>query len=47
MPPDGFFADEEDEETKRGKLNDEQKMMCTPLVRGYAFKEKMWLNFFV
>ncbi|KAK5165851.1 uncharacterized protein LTR77_008774 [Saxophila tyrrhenica] len=48
MPLDGLFADEEDEETKqKNKLNDEHKMMCTPLVRGYAFKEKMWLNFFV
>lgn len=47
MPLDGFFADEDDEDTKRSKLTDEQKMLCTPLVQGYAFKEKMWLNFFV
>ena len=47
MPTDGFFADEEDEESKRVNLSDEQKMICTPLVRGYALKEKMWLNFFV
>ncbi|KAK3705883.1 hypothetical protein LTR37_013036 [Vermiconidia calcicola] len=47
MPPDGFFAEEEDDESKRVTLTDEQKMMCTPLVRGYALKEKMWLNFFV
>jgi hypothetical protein len=47
MPPDGFFADEDDDDSKRPKLTDEQKMMCTPLVRGYAFKEKLWLNFFV
>jgi hypothetical protein len=47
MPVDGFFADEEDEENKRMSLSDEQKMVCTPLVRGYALKEKMWLNFFV
>lgn len=47
MPLDGFFADEEDEESKRVTLTDEQKMICTPLVRGYALKEKLWLNFFV
>lgn len=47
MPVDGFFADEEDEENKRMKLTDEQKMILTPLVRGYALKEKIWLNFFV
>ncbi|KAK5724159.1 hypothetical protein LTR17_013540 [Elasticomyces elasticus] len=47
MPVDGFFADEEDEDNKRVTLTDEQKMICTPLVRGYALKEKMWLNFFV
>ncbi|KAK3109650.1 hypothetical protein LTR53_016861, partial [Teratosphaeriaceae sp. CCFEE 6253] len=47
MPVDGFFADEEDEENKRVTLSEEQKMICTPLVRGYALKEKMWLNFFV
>ena len=47
MPADGFFADEEDEENKRLTLSDEQKMICSPLVRGYALKEKMWLNFFV
>ncbi len=47
MPVDGFFADEEDEDNKRVTLSDEQKMICTPLVRGYALKEKLWLNFFV
>ena len=47
MPADGFFADEEDEENKRLTLSDEQKMICSPLVRGYALKEKIWLNFFV
>ena len=48
MPLDGCFADEEHEDsTKKIKLSDEQKMICTPLVRGYALKEKMWLNFFV
>jgi hypothetical protein len=47
MPLDGFFLDEEDDEAQRVHLTDEQKMMCSPLVRGYALKEKMWLNFFV
>lgn len=47
MPADGFFADEEDEESKRVTLSDEQRMICGALVRGYALKEKMWLNFFV
>jgi SpoVK/Ycf46/Vps4 family AAA+-type ATPase len=47
MPVDGFFADEEDSESKRIILTEEQKMICTPLVRGYALKEKVWLNFFV
>jgi len=47
MPIDGFFADEDEEETKRVSLTDEQRMICTPLVRGYALKEKIWLNFFV
>ncbi|KAI6846830.1 P-loop containing nucleoside triphosphate hydrolase protein [Hortaea werneckii] len=47
MPVDGFFADEDDDATKKVVLSDEQKMICTPLVRGYALKEKLWLNFFV
>lgn len=47
MPLDGFFLDEDDEESTRIQLTDEQKMMCSPLVRGYALKEKMWLNLFV
>jgi hypothetical protein len=42
MPADGFFADEEDDESKRMTLTDEQRMICIPLVRGYALKEKMW-----
>jgi hypothetical protein len=46
MPIDGFFADDDDDD-KRVTLTEEQKMICTPLVRGYALKEKMWLNFFV
>lgn len=46
MPMDGMFADEDGEAT-RVKLTTEQKMICTPLLRGYALKNKQWLNFFV
>ncbi|KAJ4390715.1 hypothetical protein N0V93_004313 [Gnomoniopsis smithogilvyi] len=46
MPADGFF-DDEDNMPKRPALTNEQKLICTPLVRGYALKEKQWLNFFV
>ncbi|KAF2423293.1 P-loop containing nucleoside triphosphate hydrolase protein [Tothia fuscella] len=46
MPIDGHFVDE-DESTKRPALTNEQKMICTPLVRGYSLKTKLWLNFFV
>ncbi|CAN8103121.1 unnamed protein product [Discula destructiva] len=46
MPADGFFDDEE-HAPKRLALTDEQKLICTPLVRGYALKEKKWLHFFV
>lgn len=46
IPPDGFFADDE-EETRRTPLTEEQKLICTPLLRGYALKDKLWLNFFV
>lgn len=47
IPMDGNFADEENEDQVRAKLTDDQKLMCSPLVRGYALKEKTWLNFFV
>lgn len=48
MPSDGFFEDESDEPaTQKKPLTDEQKLLCSPLVRGYALKEKLWLNFFV
>lgn len=46
MPIDGRI----EEETKTGDLpplTEEQKMICTPLLRGYALKAKEWLNFFV
>ncbi|KAF2014018.1 P-loop containing nucleoside triphosphate hydrolase protein [Aaosphaeria arxii CBS 175.79] len=45
MPIDGHFADEED--SKRAPLTTEQKLICTPLLRGYSLKQKLWLNFFV
>lgn len=46
IPLDGFFIDEDEGEAKI-TLSDEQKMMCAPAVRGYALKDKIWLNFFV
>ena len=46
MPLDGHFADEADA-AKRPPLTTEQKLICTPLLRGYSLKNKMWLNFFV
>jgi hypothetical protein len=46
MPLDGQFADEDDS-SKRQPLTTEQKLICTPLIRGYSLKNKMWLNFFV
>jgi hypothetical protein len=46
MPMDGGFVDDE-EDTTRQKLTDEQKLICTPIVRGYSLRDKEWLNFFV
>lgn len=46
MPIDGAFADEEDA-TKHVPLTTEQKLICTPMLRGYSLKNKLWLNFFV
>lgn len=46
MPIDGAFADEEDA-AKHVPLTTEQKLICTPLLRGYSLKNKLWLNFFV
>ena len=43
---DGGFVDDE-EKTTRPPLTDEQKLICTPIVRGYSLREKGWLNFFV
>jgi DNA replication protein DnaC len=46
MPEGGHFADEEDA-SQRTPLSTEQKLVCTPLLRGYSLKTKAWLNFFV
>jgi hypothetical protein len=46
MPIDGAFADEEDM-AKQPPLTSEQKLICSPLLRGYSLKNKLWLNFFV
>ncbi|PSK60389.1 Mitochondrial inner membrane i-AAA protease supercomplex subunit YME1 [Elsinoe australis] len=46
MPIDGHFADE-DEGEDRAPLDEDQKLICTHLVRGYALKEKLWLNMYV
>ncbi|KAI4744058.1 P-loop containing nucleoside triphosphate hydrolase protein [Aureobasidium sp. EXF-12298] len=46
MPLDGHFGDEGDLK-KLPPLSDEQKLLCTHLIRGFALKEKMWLNMFV
>lgn len=46
MPADGDFADEDDE-GKRPALTEEQKLISSPLVRGYSLKSKQWLNMFV
>ncbi|EME83639.1 uncharacterized protein MYCFIDRAFT_47080 [Pseudocercospora fijiensis CIRAD86] len=44
MPADGFF---ETNDKERAPLTEDQKMLCSPFVRGYALREKVWLNFFV
>lgn len=46
MPLDGAFTDEDDA-AKQAPLTIEQKLICTPLLRGYSLKNKLWLNFFV
>lgn len=46
MPLDGAFADEEDA-AKHVPLTTDQKLICTPILRGYSLKQKLWLNFFV
>ncbi|KAF2144007.1 uncharacterized protein K452DRAFT_223451 [Aplosporella prunicola CBS 121167] len=47
MPADGSFGDEDEEGIKRLPLTAEQKLVSTPLLRGYSLKTKQWLNFFV
>lgn len=44
MPYDGAFPEDE---KSRPALTDEQKLLCSPVVRGYALASKLWLNFFV
>ncbi|GAM83468.1 hypothetical protein ANO11243_014560 [Dothideomycetidae sp. 11243] len=46
MPIDGHFADDEDEANKE-PLTEEQRLMCNHLIRGYALKQKQWLNLYV
>jgi hypothetical protein len=40
MPADGHFVDEDDA-AKRVPLTNEQKIICTALVRGYSLKTKV------
>lgn len=47
MPMDGFFVEDDEDKIDKVQLSDEQKLIASPLVRGYALKEKLWLNFFV
>ena len=47
MPADGFFNDDAEQTDKRPPLTEDQKMICTPFVRGYALQQKEWLTFFV
>lgn len=46
MPADGVF-DDDDEKRKLPELTEQQKLICTPFVRGYSLKNKKWLHFFV
>lgn len=39
--------DDDDQRPKHTPLTDEQKLICTPVVRGYSLKDKEWLNMFV
>jgi hypothetical protein len=45
MPLDGHFLEGDD--AAKQALTDEQRLTCSPLVRGYSLKNKLWLNFFV
>ncbi|CAI6334819.1 unnamed protein product [Periconia digitata] len=46
IPEGGHFADENDI-ARLPTLTTEQKLVCSPLLRGYSLKTKMWLNLFV
>jgi hypothetical protein len=46
LPIDGYLANEDDM-AKHVTLTNEQKLICTPILRGYSLKEKLWLKFFV
>ncbi|KAF2151737.1 P-loop containing nucleoside triphosphate hydrolase protein [Myriangium duriaei CBS 260.36] len=46
MPVDGHFVDEDDENNK-DPLSDDHRLMCSHLVRGYALKQKRWVNLYV
>lgn len=46
MPTDGFSENENDVK-KRQALTEDQRLCCTPVVRGYALREKQWLHFVV
>ena len=46
MPLDGHFGEEGDSKNF-SPLADEHKLLCNHLIRGYALKEKMWLNLFI
>lgn len=46
MPYDGAFL-EGDETNKRPPLTDDQKLLCSPIIRSYALTSKLWLSFFV
>ncbi|KXT16696.1 hypothetical protein AC579_5228 [Pseudocercospora musae] len=47
MPADGFFEADSKNDKERTPLTDAQKMLCSPFVRGYALREKIWLHLFV
>jgi len=46
MKSPGHFEDEEDER-RLTPPTDEQKLICSHILRGYALKEKLWLNLYV
>ena len=46
MPIDGHFLDEDDP-SERLPLTNEQRIICTPMIRGYSMTNKLWLNMYV